>query len=310
LLGALSLRLVSDWRLTALREAYLPELQAQSRRDPHNGVLLALLGGRLAEAHDPEAADRLRQAVAAGEGTELVWQTLAATAAVQGDAPRALADLSLGLRSLRISPVLENALLRARMLGPHPPPALLAQAICPQGPEPLVRAYTRGSALNGVFTWWGRHFPESSGFATREDWARSAPNNPQALRLYGEALVRNGRLADAGAPLRRAVALAPNSPAAHLALADALARGGLPAKAGLEYIAALKLRPDWLPALLGLGRSALNAGLKYAGDAFGRATQIAPQSAEAWIGLGSAGPLSGSLSGGGAACPGPHRLFL
>jgi len=275
------------WRQTERREAALPQIELMVRRSP-DGPLLALLGGRLAEAHEPTAADTLRRAVVAGEGTALVWQMLAATTAATGDRPRALADLKLGRKALGTTPALDDALARAEALGPTPNPAALAQAIAPEGPAPLVDAYTHGSFLNGLARWWGRRFPEASGFATRQEWARQAPDDAQAQRLWGLALLQNHRLPEAGAALTRAVALAPHSPAAHLALADALERGGLREKAGLEYIACLKLHRDWLPALLGLGQNAMDDHLEHAVPAYRRATEIAPQSAEAWIGLGRA----------------------
>ena len=279
--------LVDAWRQTERREAFLPQIEVMTHSS-HDGPLLALLGGRLAEAHEPTAADTLRRAVVAGEGTTLVWQTLAATTAATGDRPRALADLKLGRKALGAAPALDDALARAEALGPAPAPAVLAQAIAPDGPAPLVDAYTRGSFLNGLARWWGRRFPEKSGFATRQEWAQQAPDDAQAQRLWGLALMQNRRLPEAGAALARAVALAPHSPAAHLALADALERGGLREKAGLEYITCLKLHRDWLPALLGLGQNAMDDHLEHAVPAYRRATQIAPQSTEAWIGLGRA----------------------
>ncbi len=282
------LRLSDAWHQTERREAFLPQIEALARRDPHDGPLLALLGGRRAEAHDPTAADALRHAVVSGEGTEPVWQALAAATAAVGDRPRALADLKLGRKALGTAPALDDALARAEALGPAPDPIRLAQAIAPDGPAPLIVAYTRGSALNGLVSRWGRSFPERSGFATRQEWARQAPEDAQAQRLWGLALVQNRRPAEAALVLARAVALAPSSPAAHLALADALDQGGMREKAGLEYIACLKLRRDWLPALLGLGRNGLDDHMEHAVPAYLRATQIAPESAEAWIGLGRA----------------------
>lgn len=279
--------LADAWHQTERREAALPQLERMGRRSP-DGPLLALLGGRLAEAHETTAADTLRRAVVAGEGTALVWQALAATTAAGGDRRRALADLKLGRKALGTSPVLDDALMRAEALGPAPDAASLAQAIAPEGPTPLVEAYTRGSFLNGLSRWWGHRLPEESGFATRQEWARLVPKDAQAQRLWGLALLQNRRLPEAGAALARAVALAPQSPAAHLALADAMERGGLREKAGLEYIASLKLHRDWLPALLGLGQNAMDDHLEHAVPAYLRATQIAPQSAEAWIGLGRA----------------------
>ena len=274
------------WRKTAQREATLPQLETMSQRSPHDGPLLALLGGRLAEAHLPTAADTLRHAIVAGEGTEVVWQTLAATTAATGDRPRALADLHLGRKALGTASSLDDALTRAEALGPTPDPAVLAQTIAPDGPTPLVDAHTRGSFLNGLAEWWGHRFPEKSGFTTRQRWVQQETENAQAERLWGLALRENQRLPEAAAALTRAVALAPRSPAAHLALADTLEQGGLREKAGLEYITCLKLRRDWLPALLGLGHNALEDHMGHAITAYRRATQVAPQSAEAWIGLG------------------------
>ena len=281
-------RLSDAWRQTERREAFLPQIEAMARRDPHDGPLLALLGGRRAEAHDPTAADALRHAVVSGEGTEPVWQALAAATAAVGDRPRALADLKLGRKALVTTPTLDDALARAEALGPAPDPIALAQAIAPDGPAPLIVLYTRGSALNGLAGWWGHRFPEQSGFATRQEWAQQAPEDAQAQRLWGLALMQNRRIPEAARVLARAVALAPRSPAARLALADALDQEGLREKAGLEYIACLKLRRDWLPALLGLGRNGLEDHMEHAVPAYQRATQIAPKSAEAWIGLGRA----------------------
>jgi len=278
------------WGKTARREAYLPQLEAQSRSSPYDGPLLALLGARLAEAHQQQAAaDALRRSLACGEQSAVVYQTLAASLAASGDHRRALNDLRLGLRSLPGgTPDLDAALDRARALGPNADSPALAQAICPDGPAPLVAAYAQGSSLNAVVSWWGRRHPAQSGFATRQAWAAEEPRDAQAQRLWGLALMTNRRLPEAGAVLANAAALAPRSPATHLAYAQALEAGGLTSKAGLEYIAALNLRPDWPPALLGLGRNSQAAGLKYARQAFTRATQFAPDSASAWIGLGRA----------------------
>lgn len=289
------------WQQTALREASLPELQAQSTRAKDNGPFMALLGGRLAEAHQAQAADALRYAISDGENKAVVWQTLAAAVAAQGDMPRALADLQLGARLPSNTPDLEAALARANALGPSPAPAALAQAIAPAGPEPLVQAYTYGSFLNGLVFWWGRLHPEESGFTTRQEWAHQEPTNAQAQRLWGLALLTNSRLSEAGPVLAHAVALAPRSPAAHLAFAQALEQGGFVGKAAVEYITSLELRPDWLPALLGLGRTSLQADLKYARPAFLQATQLAPTSEAAWLGLGRADlqdntDLSGALT--------------
>lgn len=293
--AALGQWLAGAWSATLRREATLPQLEAQARRSPDDGPLLALLGARLAEAHEKQAAEMLRRTLAAGEQSEVIFQTLAASQAAAGERGRALVDLRFGQRSLPGgTPILDAALAGALALGPSPDAAALAQAICPDGPTPLAAAYTRGSLLNGVTSWWGRRYPDWSGFATRQEWAQAEPRNAQAQRLWGLALMRNRRLPEAGAVLASAVALAPRSPEARLALARALEAGGLSSKAGLEYVAALNLRPNWPPALLGLGQNSQEAGLKYARQAFERTIRLAPDSASAWAGLGRACLLNDS----------------
>jgi len=287
--AALGQWLAGAWSATLRREATLPQLEAQARRSPDDGPLLALLGARLAEAHEKQAAEMLRRTLAAGEQSEVIFQTLAASQAAAGERGRALADLRFGQRSLPGgTPILDAALAGALALGPSPDAAALAQAICPDGPTPLAASYTQGSLLNGIVSWWGRNHADRSGFATRQEWARDEPGNAQAQRLWGLALLTNRRLPEAGAVLANAAALAPRSPAAHLALARALEAGGLTNKAGLEYVTALDLHPDWPPALLGLGQNSQQAGLKYARQAFERTAQLAPDSASAWAGLGQA----------------------
>jgi tetratricopeptide (TPR) repeat protein len=291
LLLAAGLFVERGWRATQLREAYLPELEAQAQAHPGDGGLLAVLGLRLSEAGDyGAAAHALQQSVAAGGGDEAVWLTWAAAAAASGDAAQAGAVLRLGLHDRPdLAPALHAAIERCRPLGANPAPVRLAQAICPGGTRLLARRCAAGSILNRFGDWCPWHRPETSGFATRERWARERPRDARAQRLWGEALARNRRLPEAEAVLRHAVELAPGSPEAHLALGDVLAARGAPAKAGLEYVAALKRRPDWLPALLAFGRVALEKTLiPIAVDVFERATRAAPKSADAWIGLGRA----------------------
>lgn len=283
----LALVLPGAWQETQRREAYLPQLEAQAQRSPYDGRLLALLGGRRMEAGEyDKAADALRRALAAGESDDALWLNLAAATAAMGDSPRAIADLRLGVHSLPASQPLQDALGRALSAGPSDP---LPVVISPQGPQPLIAAYSSGSFLNKPVEWWGRHHPEQSGYATRADWARERPDDAQAQRLWGLALMQNRRLPEAGAVLAHAVALAPRSPAANLAMADWLNEARLPSKSLVQYVVCLQLRPGWLPALLGMGQAALNAELpSYAVSAYQRATEIAPGSVDAWIGLGRA----------------------
>ena len=285
---AVVLILPGMWRETARREASLPSLEQQADSDPGDGPLLALVGaGRMAAGENGAAADVLRRAIAAGEGNDDTWEALAANTAAAGDRPRAIADLRVGLKSLPDSTALQGALARARVTDADAPPAALAAAIDPLGPGPLRARYARGSALNGLAEWWGRLHPESSGVATRQAWAAAQPNNAQAQRLWGEALLRDHRVAEAGPVLALAHSLAPDSPAATLALADYDAQAGDAPQAALQYLACLKLRPHWLPALIGFGNASLQSGLStQALAAYQRATALAPGDADAWIGMG------------------------
>ena len=281
------------WQRTRLRECYLPELEARARRSPADAPLLALLGARLMEASELDAAaDALRRAAAAGDNTDEVWLSLAATNAARGQRGAALGDLALAQQTHGDAPALRAAQARVQALPPGAAGAALTRALCPQGPQAILGTHAAGSFLNGAQEWWGRHHPESSGYATRQDWVAQQPEDAQALRLWGLALERNRRLPEAGAALERAVAQAPRSPQAHLALADFLSGVASPARTGLEYIAALKYRPDSLPALLGLGGVGIAENTKYAVAAYARATQVAPQSADAWVGLGHAYSLT------------------
>lgn len=292
--GLLALILPGAWQETQRREAYLPQLEAQAQRSPYDGPLLALIGGRLMEAGEyDKAADALRRAIAAGESNDALWLNLAAATAATGDRPRAVADLRLGLHSLPNSQSLQEALGRALSAGQSDP---LPVVISPQGPQPLIAAYSSGSFLNKPVEWWGRHHPEASGYATRQNWAREQPGNAQAQRLWGLALLQNRRVPEAGAALAQAIRLAPRSPLTNLALADWLDQSGQASKSTLQYLSCLRLRPNWLPALLGMGRTSLESGLlSYATQAYTRATQIDLKSADAWIGLGRAQIKTGAV---------------
>lgn len=291
-----ALLLTHAWRETVRREAYLPELEAQAARSLDDGRLQALLGARLFEAAEYQAAaETLKRSLAAGEQNDQLWVCLAAASAASGDTQHALADLRLGQKFRPASPALAASRERVRRLGPQASPEALARAICPDGPQVLLDDYASGSFLNGLSSWWGRRHPERSGFATRQEWARQQPNNAQAQRLWGLALLRNRRVPEAAAVLTRALTLAPDSPALNLAVADALDQGGQASKAALQYLHCLQLRPNWLPALLGLGRTSERSGLKAnALSSYEKATAIAPNSAEAWIGLGRAYGVTGS----------------
>ena len=280
------------WRETSRREAYLSQLEAEAHRNPLDGRLLALLGGRLVQAGEYQAAaDTLRRSLAAGEQDELIWLNLAAATAATGDTPRSVADLRLGTRTLTPAkaPDLSAALDRVQRLPAKSTPLEIARAISPQGPGALIRSYSGGSFLNAPVKMWEESHKAESGFMAREEWAAAKPDDPEAQRLWGRALMRNRRLPEAGAVLEHAVAIAPQSAAAHLAFANWLDAAGYDARATVAYIECLKLHPNWLPALLGVGKTSLSTGINgYALTSYEKATEVAPDSADAWIGLGRA----------------------
>lgn len=283
------------WPETVRRESYLPELEAMARHSPYDGRLLALLGARQIESHDYKAAaDSLRQALAAGEDNSSLRLNLAAAIEANGDRPRALAHLRIALQAHPQDAELQAALSRIQKIGAPAPAGVLAPALCPNGPRPLIALYAKGSFLNGLAQWWGHRHPETSGYTTRDLWVTEHPEEAEAHRLWGLALIRNRRLLEAEIPLRKAVELAPQSAATHLSLASLQEKSGNGASASLEYIAALKIDRNSLPALLGLGRTSLHGGhIDTAVRSFRRATEVAPTSFEAWTGLGRSYQLTG-----------------
>jgi cytochrome c-type biogenesis protein CcmH/NrfG len=261
-----------------------------AQREPYHGRLLALLAVRLCQANRYAAALPLfERAAAAGEINSDLWLTWAAAAAAAGDRSKSWSLLQYCRRQPALAAAAQAAIDRCRALPAGAAPAAIAGAISPRGQQPVLARYASGSYFNGLSARYGREHPESSGFATREQWAQEEPRNAQAQTLWGEALVRNHREGEAVIVLQHALDLAPNSLSTRLALGDALYKGGAVGKAGLQYIACLKARPNWLPALLGMGRVAIDRKLIGIGiQVYEKAVKQAPNSAEAWIGLGRA----------------------
>lgn len=276
------------WRETERREAYLPQLEAMARRDPYDGRLLALLGAwQLQAGEASQTAATLERALNDGEKTETVWLCFAAAKAASGER-RAAAYLQVARRT-QDTRELAAAQARCQALGAAASGTDIAQAICPQGAEMLLYAYAQGSVLNGIASWWGRSHPAQSGFETRRDWAVAQPDDAQAQLLWAQALIENRRPTEAIPTLQHLLVLAPQSPAVHLTVAQTLESQGQLPQAALEYVACLKLRPNQLTPLLGLGRTLLALQLpSTAGKVYVAATQIAPKSADAWVGRGQA----------------------
>jgi tetratricopeptide (TPR) repeat protein len=278
------------WRATQLREAYLPELRRMEQNHAADGPALAALAGREAQAfHYAASAENYRRAIAEGENRAPIWLAWSAASAAAGNRAGAGEILQQGLSQPALAPAIRAALDRCRPLPPGAAPAALAQAICPQGPQAIIAPYLRGSFLNGIFAWYGRRHPESSGNATREEWAKAAPGDAQAQRLWADALLRNERYPEAQLAAQRTIDLAPDSLDAHLALADALYHLGDIGKAGIEYAKEARTHPNSLRALLGLGQVTLDKRMiPMSLDVYGKAVKLAPQSADAWIGMGHA----------------------
>ncbi len=278
------------WRETVLHEAYLPELEEMSKRDPLDGKIQAILSLRQAQSNDYLAtAESLHKAIEDGESNEATWLTWSASLAAAGDRKQSAAVLLLGKRDSRLTATMDAAILRGRAVGLTPTPSTLAEAICPEGASKKLARYANGSVFNSFFETWGRKNPEKSGFATREKWAKENPKNLLAMRLLGEALVRNRRLTEAIEVLQGVVKSDSTSAEAHLVLGQAFEEYGIPAQAGVQYSAALKIKPDWFPALMGLGSIAVKKDLiTIAVGAYEKAYAQQPNSVEAMIGLGRA----------------------
>ena len=237
--GGIVLRRAQD--ATALRESYLPELEARAKREPNYGQLQALTAGRLTEANEyASAVPYLERAVRAGENEEIVWRTWAAAIAASGNREQAGVILLAAKKAVVHFSEIEAAIQRCRTLPADTSVEKLAETICPEGVRGLVSHYNQGSFLNDWSEKSGRNNPETSGFETRHAWAKEKPNDAQALRYWGEALIRNRRNVEAESVLRHTLELDPTSLDARIALANALKARGEYGKAGLEYILSQK----------------------------------------------------------------------
>jgi len=267
---------------TQLREAYLPELEERAHSEPTNGPLLAVLGGRHAEAGDfATAARTLERAVAAGETGSDVWLTWAAALAAADERERSAAVLKAALKQPLARAAAQAALERCKPLPATATAQELARAISPDGPSAFVARRTPASPLSPLFP--------PQGFATRQAWAKESPNDPQRQRLWAEALLKNGRYLEAGTVAEALLKTNPKDTRAQLVMAEAHRLSGAIARAGLEYTAILKEQPNLLEAQLGMGRVALEKSLyPIALEVFTKATQNAPENPDTWIGLGRA----------------------
>jgi len=114
------------------------------------------------------------------------------------------------------------------------------------------------------------------------------PSRAPAPQLaQGVALIRAGRIAEAGALLQPLSVRHPADPAVHRALGEALALAGNLSAALPHLQAACRLAPDSADAALALGRLRASSGdFDGARECFARATGLAPAMFEPWFLLG------------------------
>jgi tetratricopeptide (TPR) repeat protein len=278
-----------------LAEAYLPDLQSQSQST--DGAVLAVLGAKLALADSPDLREQsitvLGRAVDVGDNDPAVWQTVAWVYARNGDIGNATDALQQGVTSVGTGDqTLQGSLSRMKMVGAGALQDAYASAASPNGAQPLLDLYGSGSFISPLIEAWGREFPESSGFRTRQLWAASAPNDAQVCRLWGLALLKDGRYREALTTLQGCVTLAPGSADAHNALGEAFQASGQAAFAQLEFLRALGIDPNRAETLIEFGQSARGDRPDFAVAALVKATSITPNDADAWLALGDTGAES------------------
>ena len=123
-----------------------------------------------------------------------------------------------------------------------------------------------------------------------------APDDPDALHLLGLVLKQVGRLGEAEELLRRSTLLAPTRAEFHANHANLLRSLGRPRDAELAYRTALQVDPRFRPARLGLARLLAAHGFHAQSEEQCRHLITAnPRDAEAWFALGNALRGAGQL---------------
>jgi tetratricopeptide (TPR) repeat protein len=128
------------------------------------------------------------------------------------------------------------------------------------------------------------------------------PNQPEAMRLFGEVLADRGRFAEALALLQRLVALQPRDAKAHAALGNALRLGGQADAAIAAYRAALARNPELAGAHHGLGAVYRQTEREAeAAEHFRQTLRLQPDWAPGWRDLGMTLAVLGELGPAQAA---------
>lgn len=289
---------VSDhWQRAVYREAYLPELEKAAKAHPTDGYLLTLLGLRYAEAGEFRPAARvLEQATGTGTKAPAVWLTWAACEAADNRPLKAEQILGYAINSKNCQPPAParaalNRLQSLKSTATHDiTGGEAAHAISPDEPTQVTASFL-GTAdmFDRLQDWKSRRDPEQSGFDFRRRDASQNPNDPLAQVRWIEALRRNNRLRDGQKAGQAALVAFPQNPKIITAYADVLYSGGALAAAGVQYRRALTLDPNYPPAVLGLAKVGLDTQLfRIAVSNYEKATQLTPQDADAWVGLGRA----------------------
>jgi tetratricopeptide (TPR) repeat protein len=276
-IAASALPVRDAWQAARTREMYLDEVERAARQSPYDGRTQVLLGVRRVQAGEFRAAARaLKQAASAGEDNTPVRLTWAASLAAAGQPEEARAVL----RSGKGADALGAAAARLAALPPDAPGGQMAEAVAPENVGPLLRQY----APPNFFSRFVR-----GGVETETALYQGSDRGKDATVRWCAALLRSRRYAEARfliEPFRNAH---PDDDTVCLTYGDALRGLGLPRKAGLEYIPVVQRSKQSLRALLGVGEMALDAAIiPVAVDAFQRAATLAPDSADAWVGLGKA----------------------
>lgn len=307
-------------RLREAESAYRQVLAGQ----PSNADALHMLGLLAHQLGRGDAADWVRQAIAARPGAPNFHTNLGLILAARGDLDGAIkahrdalsispnypeAHHNLGC-ALHAKAQLDEAIAEFRQalsLRPAYPEAQnnLGNALKDAGRlEDAIAAYRQALSLRAGF-------PEAQnnlGIALRQagrldeaiDAFRAAlklrAQFPESLNNLGRALREAGRLDEAVAALRQAVALRPDYAEAHCHLGQALQEQGQTAQAAAEYRQTLALNPDNAQTWNNLG-SALRElrQIDDAIDALKKALMLRPEFAEAYNNLGNAYKGKGEL---------------
>jgi tetratricopeptide (TPR) repeat protein len=271
------------YTVTQWREAYLPELERLSAKNIHetDTDFLSALATRQIQARDfTGATTTLKKMVTLGKSDALLWRTWAACAVLGDDTKMGAAILKLGENNPLVGKDLQEAIKRCETIPPDASIADIAVAICPEGPEAFAKNYLPSTSLVLL---------ARDGFATREEQAKTKPDDLPTQIRWASALQQNRRLGEAQLVLQKALQKDPKNYDAKLLLADVFRDSKTYAKAGNLYQDILRDRPNDPAAILGVARCAVEVRLIYkAMENAQKAVTLLPNSAEAWATLGRA----------------------